>query len=121
FATADLLSAVRRALEKRKLILENRHLRVALRNAGDDLELRLVGRSQKMVDLRYKVRAIGPTDADVLIIGETGVGKELTARAIHDHSPRANKPFVAINCAALPAALIESELFGHEMGAYAGA
>lgn len=121
FTTAELLPVVARAVEWRRLVLENRKLRSAFRNAGDDLELRLVGRSQKMVDLRYKIRAIAPTDADVLIVGETGTGKELTARAIHDLSPRAGKPFIAINCAALPASLIESELFGHEVGAYAGA
>jgi len=74
-----------------------------------------------MVDLRYRIRAIGATDADTLIIGETGVGKEVVARALHDISPRANKPFIAINCAALPENLIESELFGHEAGAFPGA
>lgn len=67
-----------------------------------------------MVDLRYRVRAIGASDADTLIIGDTGAGKEVVARALHDLSSRANSPFIAINCAALPENLIESELFGHE-------
>lgn len=74
-----------------------------------------------MVDLRYRVRAIGASDADTLIIGETGVGKEVVARALHDLSSRARGPFIAINCAALPQNLIESELFGHEPGAFPGA
>jgi two-component system C4-dicarboxylate transport response regulator DctD len=74
-----------------------------------------------MVDLRYRLRAIGATDADTLIVGDTGVGKEVVARALHDISARADKPLIAINCAALPENLIESELFGHEAGAFPGA
>lgn len=121
FSTTKLLSIVKRAVDWRRLVLENRRLRLAGRGPGDDLELRLVGRSQKLVDLRYKIRAIANTDADVLVVGETGAGKEIVARAMHDYSARAGKPFVAINCGALPPNLIESELFGHEQGAYAGA
>jgi two-component system C4-dicarboxylate transport response regulator DctD len=74
-----------------------------------------------MVDLRYRLRAIGACDADTLVIGDTGVGKEVVARALHDVSSRAGRPFIAINCAALPETLIESELFGHEAGAFPGA
>ncbi|MDO5528276.1 MAG: sigma-54 dependent transcriptional regulator [Paracoccus sp. (in: a-proteobacteria)] len=120
FANAHLVDIASRALEMRRLVLENRVLRAAAGHP-DDLEQRLTGRSAAMIDLRHRLRAVGPTDADVLIIGETGTGKEVVARAIHDLSDRAGKPFVAINCAALPEMLIESELFGHEAGAFPGA
>ncbi|MDK1373833.1 sigma-54 dependent transcriptional regulator [Sinorhizobium sp. 6-70] len=120
FMAQTLAGTIRRALEWRGLVLENRRLR-AVAGKRDDIEQRLPGRSQAMVDLRYKVRAIGASDADTLIIGETGVGKEVVARALHDLSSRANSPFIAINCAALPQTLIESELFGHEAGAFPGA
>jgi len=119
--TAQYLSGViHRAMDKRSLVLENRRLR-AVAGKRDDLETRLPGRTQVMVDLRYRIRAIGAADADTLIIGATGAGKEVVARALHDVSNRANRPFVAINCAALPQNLIESELFGHEAGAFPGA
>lgn len=120
FATARLVSTVKHALERRRLTLENRALRQDT-CASDTLESTLIGRSAPMVQLRKMIRTIGATDADVLITGQTGVGKDLVARAIHDHSKRAQHPFVHINCAALPADLFESELFGHEAGAFAGA
>lgn len=120
FDTQQLAKIVGRALAYRGVVLENRVLRAAAGQA-DDLETRLVGRSTAMIDLRRRLRTIGPTDADVLIVGETGTGKEIVARALHDLSPRARRPFIAIDCAALPAALIESELFGHEAGAFPGA
>ena len=120
YAPSRLVSSVQRALDKRRLTLENRALR---RQVGgrDVIEARLTGRSEPMVKLRGQVRAIAATDADVLIQGATGTGKEVTARALHRASLRSQKPFVHINCAALPADLIESELFGHEAGAFAGA
>ncbi|SEH69412.1 two-component system, NtrC family, C4-dicarboxylate transport response regulator DctD [Rhizobium tibeticum] len=120
FAAQHLVGIIRRALDRRSLVLENRRLR-AVAGKRDDIEARLPGRTQAMVDLRYRLRAIAATDADTLIIGETGAGKEVVARALHDTSARADKPFIAINCAALPETLIESELFGHEAGAFPGA
>lgn len=120
FAPARLVTTIERALDKRRLTLENRLLK---REVGgrDKLEARLIGRSDTMVALRKSIRTIAATDADVLITGETGTGKDLTARALHDLSARAAHPFVHINCAALPTDLVESELFGHEAGAFAGA
>lgn len=120
FSGAQLASITARALEFRALVLENRRLR-AVAGQADDLEARLVGRSDAMVALRRDMRTIGPSDADVLIVGETGTGKEVVARALHDLSPRAERPFIAIACSALPETLIESELFGHEAGAFPGA
>ncbi|MFC6445756.1 sigma-54-dependent transcriptional regulator [Shinella zoogloeoides] len=120
FTAQHLAVIIRRAMDRRSLVLENRRLR-AVAGKRDDIEARLPGRTQVMVDLRYRLRAIGATDADTLIIGDTGAGKEVVARALHDVSARANKPFIAINCAALPENLIESELFGHEAGAFPGA
>lgn len=120
YAPSRLVDSVRRALDKRRLTLENRMLRSQV--AGRDvIEARLAGRSPVMVAIRDQVRAVGQTGADVLIVGATGTGKEVTARAIHRSSPRADGPFVHINCAALPVDLIESELFGHEAGAFPGA
>jgi len=120
FVVQELATVIRRALDHRGLVLENRRLR-AVAGKRDDVEARLPGRTQVMVDLRYRLRAIGASDADALIIGPTGAGKEVVARTLHDLSPRAGRPFIAINCAALPEALIESELFGHEAGAFPGA
>ena len=82
---------------------------------------RIVGNSAALRDVLDMVRVVAPTDATVLINGETGTGKELIAEAIHKCSGRSNGPFVKVNCAAIPAGLLESELFGHERGAYTGA
>ncbi|MGY4752359.1 sigma-54-dependent transcriptional regulator [Pannonibacter sp. Q-1] len=120
FTTQALAGVARHALDRRALVLENRRLR-AVAGKRDDVETRLPGRTPVMVDLRYRLRAIGASDADALIIGETGAGKEVVARSLHDISARAKGPFIAINCAALPETLIESELFGHEAGAFPGA
>ena len=120
FAPSQLVTTIKRALEKRRLTIENRALK---REVGgrDKLEARLIGRSDAMVALRKEVRTIAATEADVLITGATGVGKDVTAHALHDLSARAAHPFVHINCAALPVDLVESELFGHEAGAFPGA
>src|SRR5712672_2236290 len=82
---------------------------------------RIVGNSDALRRVLDMVRVVAPTDATVLINGETGTGKELIAEAIHKYSERSNRPFVKVNCAAIPAGLLESELFGHERGAYTGA
>src|ERR1700743_444321 len=81
----------------------------------------IIGASENMRDVLDSVKIAGPSDISVLILGESGAGKELIAQSIHRISPRKQKPFVAVNCAALPANLIESELFGHEKGAFTGA
>lgn len=120
FPTNRLFSVVERAIEKRRLVLENRVLRNALEGA-DGLSSRLVGRNPAIEYLRAQISSLSDTVADVLITGETGTGKEVVARALHDFSNRAKGNFVAINCAAVPAEIFESELFGHEAGAFTGA
>ncbi|MBW3096391.1 sigma-54 dependent transcriptional regulator [Pseudohoeflea sp. DP4N28-3] len=120
FAANRLFSVVERAIEKRRLVLENRILRNAL-EGGDALSARLVGRNPAIQHLRAQILALADTDADVLIEAETGTGKDVAARALHDFSTRSKGNFVAINCAAIPAEIFESELFGHEAGAFSGA
>ncbi len=120
YAPDHLIEVVRRAIDKRRLTLENRELRSNL-TKRDDLEARLTGRTKVMIELRRTIRAVAPADAEVLIVGETGTGKEVAARALHALSPRTDRPFVAINCGALPEDQIESELLGHEIGAFPGA
>ncbi len=93
----------------------------AYRQAGDPIRRELIGQSAPHRRLLEEIRTVGHSDLTVLITGETGVGKELVARAIHESSPRAGKPLISLNCAALPDTLIESELFGHVRGAFSGA
>ncbi|MCP4391775.1 MAG: sigma-54-dependent Fis family transcriptional regulator, partial [Gammaproteobacteria bacterium] len=104
----------------RQLVIENRRLQQAL-NVGSELDDRLVGQTQPMVNLRQIVSDLANADVDVLIYGETGTGKEVVARCLHENGLRAQHPFVALNCGALAENLIESELFGHEAGAFTGA
>jgi DNA-binding NtrC family response regulator len=84
-------------------------------------ETSIIGRTPKMLEVYRAIARVAPTEASVLILGASGTGKELVARALHDHSSRAEKPFVPVNCGALPENILESELFGHEKGAYTGA
>ncbi|NWF91538.1 MAG: sigma-54-dependent Fis family transcriptional regulator [Syntrophaceae bacterium] len=110
---------VERALEKQTLILQNRDLRSKLE---DRFQLKnIIGKSDKMVKIFELIHHIAPYDSSVLIIGESGTGKELIANAIHYRSPRASMPFVKVSCASLSEGIIESELFGHEKGAFTGA
>jgi len=110
---------VERALEKQTLILQNRDLRSRLE---DKFHFKnIIGRSEKMVKIFELIRHIAPYDSSVLIIGESGTGKELFANAIHYNSPRASMPFIKVSCASLSEGIIESELFGHEKGAFTGA
>src|SRR5216684_3512436 len=81
----------------------------------------IVGRSASLRAVLDDVRIVAPTNSTVLVLGETGTGKELIAHAIHNQSPRRDRPFVKVNCAAIPSGLLESELFGHERGAFTGA
>jgi two-component system C4-dicarboxylate transport response regulator DctD len=119
YATDRLLETLHRASEKRHLVLENRRLRDAVVRAAGDIPL--IGEAPTMRRLRETLRQIADTDVDVLVEGETGTGKEVVADLLHRWSRRHTKPFVALNCGALPESVIESELFGHEAGAFTGA
>lgn len=116
--TADQLSvAVERALRYRGLVIENQALREQVVGGLDGI----VAASDSMASALEQIRRVAPTDASILITGESGTGKELIARAIHRLSARKNGPFIPVDCAALPEGLLESELYGHEKGAFTGA
>jgi len=119
YAAERLIASIRRALEKRRLVLDNRRLRAAADSAQADWPL--IGQTPVMDRLRATLRQLADADVDVLLEGETGVGKELAARALHNWGRRRNREFVAVDCAALPAGALNSELFGHELGAFDGA
>ncbi|HXK59404.1 MAG TPA: sigma-54 dependent transcriptional regulator, partial [Acidobacteriota bacterium] len=133
-----LKEALRQEIERWELKKENERLNEELRKANERLERenfrlrreiesleptgkRLIYRSQEMAELMRLIDRVVPTNSTVLIQGETGTGKEVLARYIHDHSPRAEQPFIAVNCGAIPSDLIESAFFGHKKGSFTGA
>ncbi|SCK17131.1 two-component system, NtrC family, C4-dicarboxylate transport response regulator DctD [Variovorax sp. HW608] len=120
FSSERLVAIVRHAIERRQLTLQVRALRDALEN-WNGIQAVLIGRSAQMQQVRRDVMTLAETSADVLIYGETGTGKELVARCLHEHSDRRRRHFVPLNCGGLPEALAESELFGHEAGAFTSA
>ena len=120
FSTGDLVEVVGRALEKRALVLEVEALRRRL-DHRDDLEARLIGRSPQMQKVRRLILDVADAGVDVLIYGETGTGKEMVARCLHDLSRAGQENYVAINCGGMADNLLDSELFGHEPGAFTGA
>jgi len=120
FAPDKLIEVIRRGCEKRNLWLENIELRNEL-ESQNALGPRIIGNSQEIVQLKRIVHSIADAPTDILIEAETGTGKDLLARYVHEHSNRRDNKFVAINCGAVPENLIESELFGHEKGAFTDA
>jgi len=119
YAVDRLVETLRRAIEKRALVLENRRLRALA--AEPEQETALLGETPAIVRLRQTIRDLADVDVDVLVLGETGTGKEVVANLLHRLGRRRDKPFVALNCGALPDSVIESELFGYEPGAFTGA
>lgn len=119
FVNEDLLQTVKNALRTKELFRENRNLRRELNKHYSFTEL--IGTSSALQSVFRLIEKVSATNVSILIQGESGTGKELVARAIHHHSPRSSKPFLAVNCGALPESLLESELFGHTKGAFTDA
>jgi len=119
FEVEDLLSTIRKALERRKIIMENLYLKQALDERASMDEL--IGKNEKIRNIYDIIENVADSDSTVLISGESGTGKEIVAETIHKKSKRANKPYVIVNCAAIPENLLESEMFGHERGSFTGA
>jgi two-component system C4-dicarboxylate transport response regulator DctD len=120
FAPERLIDTVNRAKERRQLTLENEKLKRSLK-ASQTLGPRVIGDTACMLELKETITHIADTQADILLFGETGTGKELVARSLHEQSARRENNFVAVNCGAVPENLIESELYGHIKGAFTGA
>ncbi len=120
FSPERLIDTVTRAIEKRTLTLENEQLKRSLK-ASQTLGPRIIGVTPSIERLKETISSIADTSADILLFGETGTGKELVARSLHEQSSRRDANFVAVNCGAVPENLIESELYGHEKGAFTGA
>jgi two-component system response regulator PilR (NtrC family) len=120
FSPAELAALAAKAVEKSSLVAENKRLRAHIERLEPDAH-ELFGGSPAMLRVAEIVQKVAPTRTTVLITGESGTGKERVARALHEHSDRARRPFVVVNCGALPEALMESELFGHEKGSFTGA
>jgi two-component system, NtrC family, C4-dicarboxylate transport response regulator DctD len=120
YSSEQLVDVSQRALEKRRLTLELASVRQALAHR-DNIEARILGRSPAIERLRRMILELADADANALILGETGTGKELVARSLHDYGHRKAKNFAAINCAGIPELLFESEVFGHEAGSFTGA
>lgn len=119
FDPDELIHAIARCAERHRLLMENAQLK---NRVGESYRLEhLIGESPKIRELRQLIRTVAPTDATVLILGESGTGKELIAGALHSLSNRVTQNYVRLNCAAIPETLLESELFGHEKGAFTGA
>ncbi len=116
FVPERFLDVVRRAVEKRRLVLENRLLRSSVNRQS--LSSRIIGTSPQIEKLRATIAELAAVDASVIVYGETGSGKDLVARCLHDFGPRSKENFVAVNCVAVPETMAESELFGHEAGAF---
>ena len=119
FAPEELLHSVGRCVERFRLLRENASLRTRVSETYRPEQI--IGSSAKMVELRQLIHTVAPTNATVLILGESGTGKELVAGGLHTLSGRSSYPYIRINCAAIPENLLESELFGHEKGAFTGA